>query len=157
MRPVLLVSILFVVTLASGCMDNRPSEGRCTGTLRGEAVDLSMDAAASEYHRDDDLFLDDDAPFAMSYGDGELAILGELDDMPTSSDVGVHDTSGELFHFFDANVARGEGPTAVSSTMTIESVRIDRMTGAVDATFDDGGALHCTFDLRRAFELDTDD
>lgn len=156
LRSLAWVSVLSMIALATGCVDSRPSEGRCTGTLAGAPVDLAMDGAESEYHRDDDILLDDDGPFAMSYGGSAVVFSGELDDMPTSRDVGVHRSDSELFHGVAATV---DGNTAYvpESTLTIDDVRLDRMVGSLDARFEDGSQLHCTYDLRRAFELDTDD
>ncbi len=138
-----------------GCVDTRPSAGRCEGTLAGIATPLVMDAAESQFHRDDDILLDDDAPFVLSYGSGAVVFVGELADMPSDALLGTHATSGPLFHAFGAS--RPETPPLEGASMTFTTARSDRLVGTLDATFAGGGSLRCQLDLRRAYELDTDD
>lgn len=148
-------SIATLVLGTSGCLDTRPSAGRCTGTLTGVVTPLAIDAEASQFHRDDDVLLDDDAPFVVSYGGGAVVFEGELADLPDDRLLGTHDTSSTLFHTFAAR--QPSTPTLASATMTATAARPDRLVATIDATYDDGSALRCELDLRRAYELDTDD
>jgi hypothetical protein len=150
-----LVSSATLVLYTSGCVDTRPSAGRCTGTLSGVVTPLAIDASASQFHRDDDILLDDDAPFVVSYGGGAVVFDGELADLPDDRLLGTHDTSSTLFHAFASR--QPLTPTLASATMTTTTARADRLVATIDATYDDGSTLRCELDLRRAYELDTDD
>lgn len=141
--------------ILSGCVDTRPSTGRCTGTLSGVTTPLAMDASESQFHRDDDILLDDDAPFVLSYGGGVVRFEGQLADMPSDALLGTHATSDPFFHTFEAT--RPETPLLDSASMTFTTARSDRLVGTLDATYTDGSTLRCELDLRRAYELDTDD
>ncbi len=152
-RGVVVLSLV-IASSSSGCVDTRPSTGRCTGTLTGVTTPLTMDAADSQFHRDDDI-LDDDAPFALSYGGGLVRFEGELADMPTDALLGTHATNDAFFHGFGAT--RPEVPSLDSASMTFTAARSDRLVGTLDATYTDGSTLRCELDLRRAYELDTDD
>lgn len=148
-------SLTVAACTVSGCPDTRDSAGRCLGTLAGRPADLAIDPVASEFHRDDDILLDDDAPFTMSYGSGALLVRGELADMPEDRSIGTHDVTAAFFHSFE--VQNPEMPRFAGGSMTLTTARADRMGGVLNLEFEDGSALDCSFDLRRAFELDTDD
>lgn len=156
LRSLTLITLSLCSALLVGCVDTRASEGRCEGTIGGAAVSFAIDGDASEYHRDDDIFLDDDAPFVMSYGDGSVVLSGVLDDMPLDGDVGTHAADGELFHGVVVDVG-GQSVPVEEASLTIEEVRLDRLLGALEVRLEGGDELRCTYDLRRAFELDTDD
>lgn len=123
--------------------------------LDGEPVELAIDPASSEFHRDDDILLDEDAPFTLSYGGGALVVRGELADMPSERSLGAHDVADPFFHAF--GVVAPETPVLDGGSMTLSTARADRMGGTLALGFADGSVLECSFDLRRAFELDTDD
>lgn len=148
------LALLGALTLA-GCPDTRPSSGRCEGTLAGVGTPLEMDAAESQFHRDDDVLLDDDAPFVLSYGAGAIVFVGELADLPSAALLGTHATDGPLFHAFAAT--RPETPVLQRAAITFTVARPDRVVGTLEAAYADGSALRCELDLRRAYELDTDD
>lgn len=150
-----LLASLLAATLAA-CVDDRPSAGRCTGTLGARAIDLPMDAARSQFHRDDDVLGDDDGPFVLSYGAGALVVEGQFDDLPSGRELGTRMVPmKDVVDTWQVRTTLVAGD-AQGSTLTLTQSSPTRVVGSTSIRFAEG-TLTCTLDLRRAYELDTDD
>ncbi len=154
----ILIGLMSLGMLAAGCIETAPSSGRCVGNIGTRAVDLAMDPGASEFHRDDDILLDDDGPVRMSYGGGAFVIEGEFDDLPDSRVLGTYAVpDGQRVSAWNVRLADTTAPTAQESTLTVTRAASERVVGQFTTRFEGGSSVRCTFDLRRAYELDTDD
>ena len=154
----ILIGLMLLGLSTAGCIETAPSSGRCVGTIGTRAVDLAMDPGPSEFHRDDDILLDDDGPVRMSYGGGAFVIEGEFDDMPDSRVLGTYAVpDGQRVDVWNVRLADTTAPAALESTLTVTRAESDRVVGQFTTRFEGGSSLRCTFDLRRAYELDTDD
>lgn len=144
-----------LLLLAIGCVDNRPSTGDCTGTINGLAISEKIVAAESSFWRDDDILGDEDGPLQMRYA--RIAVDAQFDDMPSDRDKGTYlITDPRLDHWYTTV----DGDIALTATLTVTKAERQRLVGSfVFATppEDAPGSVTCTFDLRRAFEKDTDD
>lgn len=118
-------------------------------------IDAEMVASASYFYRDDDILLDDDGPFVMQYGT-TVSVAGTFDDLPSSRDVGTYPTSDPRIKTFGVTVG---GNTASSAQLTVTKAAPTRVVGEflVGGGSGETTNLLCTFDLRRAYEHDTDD
>lgn len=134
--------------LAVACVDNRPSTGRCTGTIASVAIDEPIVPAQSYFYRDDDILGDEDAPIAMAYGT-RVIVDAELADMPDKTLIGTFPSTDAKFHRW-AHTEDGGSTSAESITFT--TAHRERLVGQFVS-----GAMTCTFDLRRAYEKDTHD
>lgn len=114
-----------------------------------------MVASSSYFYRDDDILLDDDGPFVMQYGTA-VSVAGAFDDLPSSRDVGTYPTSDPRIKTFAVTVGSN---TASSAQLTVTKAAPSRVVGefVVGGGSGDATNLQCTFDLRRAYEHDTDD
>lgn len=148
--PILLGFALF----ATGCVDSRPSGGRCTGTIGGRTVDVALVPDVSDFHRWDGLLADEDGPFRMTYGAPDLTIDAEFESVPRASYVGAHPIlTDPIFHFFRVALPTSTA-SFVDGDMTLTGASIDRVVGSMLLRLSDGGELRCTFDLRHNYALD---
>ena len=155
--------VLALVSSVAGCasIDARPSEGRCTGFVGPLPIDFEIDADASELHRVDEVLFGEDGVVSLSYGDGAIVVEALWNDMPMATDVGEHPipTAGlagdglieSWTTILDGNEVVGGVREA---TLALDASGRDRIVGAFALTFQDESVLTCTFDLRRAVELE---
>ncbi len=156
----------FVWTVALVCLagcdalvpDRTPSSGACVDQ------EHQLEAGASEFHRDD---LQDGAENAfinMAYAGQTVQVAAYLRGMPDQQHVGTHRLPLPNETNVDSPMLRWElspvaGITGAMRDGTIEFTRAEnrRVEGSWTVNFDSGETLRCTFNLRRAYELDTDD
>lgn len=125
-------------------------------TVNGQATELALDPNESYFYRDDDILGDDDGPFRIRYGGGAFEVTGEFDDLPDSRYVGAHRVPTE------DRISRWQmearfNPNSFSDTVvTLTAAGSSRVVGSFRTEFS-GGNAQCSFDLRRAYERDTDD
>lgn len=123
-----------------------------------------MDADSSEFHRDDQQDGAEGAFVNLSYGGGTLRVTGHFSDMPESGDVGSHplpaggtNGTGLVDTWRVEEIRNAMTPALVDGTLTLTASSRDRIVGSWTARFDDSTTRECSFNLRRAYELDTDD
>ncbi len=155
-NPLLRGMLAVLPLVAMGCIDSTPSSGQCTVTFNGQTSTWTIDPGESHFYREDDILGDEDAPVALRYGGGQVRVQGELDDMPTSSYVGTHRVPSEdRVRRWDIEHAPAmSSPTETSVTFTTASR--DRLVGEFQSRYTEG-TMRCSFNLRRAWEHDTDD
>lgn len=141
--------LLPVVLLLAGCFDKTPSSGDCSGSWNGMPISEAIVPDSSYFFRDDDILFDDDGPFVMNYGT-VLQVTGTFDDLPNASYVGSYPTTDQRLSRWTLLI-RG---LAVSqpAQLTLTTSMASRVIGQFELP-----GLTCTFDLRRAYERDTDD
>jgi len=159
-----MMAVMGMISAASvaGCSDQRPSEGDCSGSVAGQSVAWVMDPDASHFYRDDLHFLQEEAFFDLSYADADgngVAVAGKLADMPTHDDVGSYDPVTDPFFAYWWLTPTGMALplAAFPQTLTLSVSGRDRLEGIWSFDGVVAGAVECSFDLRRAYELDTDD
>lgn len=141
--------LLPAVLLLAGCFDKTPSSGDCTGSWNGKPISASIVPESSYFFRDDDILLDDDGPFVMNYGT-ELQVQGTFKDLPNGTYVGTYPTTDQRLSRWSLLI-RGLGVTEPAQ-LTLTTSMASRVIGQFELP-----GLVCTFDLRRAYERDTDD
>lgn len=149
----------------AGCekLNAPPSSGDCTGVVDGVNVGGPMDAGASEFHRDDQQGGIEHAFVNVAYSGtaSTFRITGFLSDMPAEEDEGAHalpptgNGAGLVQTWTVAEPATASLYSA--GTLTLTRADRDRLEGSFAMSWSDGGAVDCTIDLRRAYNLDTDD
>lgn len=139
-----------------GCIDSRPSTGQCSVTVMGQVSTLTIDPGDSYFFRDDDILGDEDAPLRISYGGGAWRVSGELDDLPDSRYLGEHRPPTEDRLRLWSNESRFTTSSYNDTVVTLTAAGRERVVGSFRTSFAEGSA-QCTFDLRRAYEHDTDD
>lgn len=141
--------LLPVVLLLAGCFDKTPSSGDCSGSWKGMPISASIVPESSYFFRDDDILLDDDGPFVMTYGTVVRA-EGTFKDLPRGSYAGTYPTTDQRLSRWTLFVR--ESAVTDSAQLTLTTAMASRVIGQFELP-----GLICTFDLRRAYERDTDD
>lgn len=136
--------------LLTACFDKTPSSGECSGRWDGMPISALIDPDTSYFFRDDDILLDADGPFVMNYGT-VFRVEGTFDDLPNGSYLGTYPTIDKRLSRW-VILYRNFGITDVAN-LTLTTAMPSRVLGQ----FSLADTLTCTFDLRRAYERDTDD
>lgn len=135
---------VLAVLACAACLDNRPSEGECTGPVEG-----ALDPAS--HFRTEHVGGAEQAVLVLRYAGGALAITGRLAEAPPSSRLeGTH----PLFPARDGSelvVAWSvSGLSPENGTLNIDVARPDRLAGSFELLLAGGAdAELCTFDLLR--------
>lgn len=135
--------LLFLAPACGWAPDTSDSTGVCEGRLAGQALDGALDLSASEYHRVGDRFV-----ARLSYRRGALEVVGEV---PAEFTAGASEFQlGDGKWALLAPTAKGEGSVKVEQTTPY------RMLGSFEVEDGQGGQVSCSFDLRRAIELEAE-
>jgi len=140
-----------LVLLAAGCgwePDTSPSSGVCQGKLGTRTVTGTIDFSASEYHREGNSFV-----AKLSYVRGTLEAAGrvpaEFTPSPSEFVLAESDSGAEW-----SLQSPAERPALESGAVKVDQTTPYRMQGSLQVSAVDGSVVACTFDLRRAIELE---
>jgi hypothetical protein len=160
---------LLGAALLTGC----GPQGRCEGTVGGTPIQGELDGDStlaivpSTFHPEEETAWVRAARLQLFYGDNALRLLAEVK-LPAEQDLtelplGQSEDEWSQRRPQDGAVslwkiqAPADAPPLSGGTFSVRLVDANHLEGKIDARFEDGSRLECTYDLRGQNQVPGDD